>query len=70
MGISQNYGTSLRDFIPNSGLIENFALAIATASRSRCQASNSRRCRRRSSLLTTPVRQSMSRGCLLQVGQL
>ena len=29
-----------------------------------------RRRRRRSSLLTTPVRQSTSRGCLLQVGQL
>jgi len=29
-----------------------------------------RRRRRRSSLLTTPIRQSTSRGCLLQVGQL
>ena len=44
---------------------------VATASRSRCQQkSSSRRRRRRSSLLTTPVRQSTSRGCLLQVDQL
>jgi len=32
--------------------------------------SRRRRRRRRSSLLTTPIRQSTSRGCLLQVGQL
>ena len=31
---------------------------------------NKTRRRRRSSLLTTPIRQSTSRGCLLQVGQL
>ena len=45
--------------------LENFA----TASRSRCQ-QHSSLSYRRSSLLTTPVRQSTSRGCLPQVDQL
>jgi len=38
---------------------------VATASLSRCQQNSCRR--RRSSLLTTPIGQSTSRGCLLQV---
>ena len=43
-------------------VLQNFA----TASRSRCQQNSSSS----SSLLTTPIRQSTSRACLLQVGQL
>jgi len=45
--------------------LENFAKAIL-----RVVNKTRRRRRRRSSLLTTPIRQSTSRGCLLQVDQL
>jgi len=63
--ISQNLGTSIWDFVPQTPDLENFA----TASRSRCQQHSSSSCRRWS-LLTTPIWQSTSRGCLPQVDQL
>ena len=63
MGISKNYGTFFWDFVPTPDL-ENFATEFDRV------VNNTRRRRRRSSLLTTPIRQSTSRGCLLQVDQL
>ena len=52
------------DFVPTPDL-ENFATEV-----DRVVNNTRRRRRRRSSLLTTPIRQSTSRGCLLQVDQL
>ena len=53
-----------RNFLPNSGLKTVSPRQVDRV------INKTRRRRRRSSLLTTPIRQSTSRGCLLQVGQL
>ena len=64
MGIYKNYGTFFWDFVPTPDL-ENFATEVDSVVNN-----TRRRRRRRSSLLTTPIRQSTSRGFLLQVDQL
>ena len=62
--ISKNYGTSLWGFVPDSGLRKFRQGQVDRI------VNNIGRRRRRSSLLTTPIRQSTSRGFLLQVDQL
>jgi len=56
--------SSLWGFVPNSGLRKFRHGQVDRV------VNRTRRRRRRSSLLTTPIRQSTSRGCLLQVDQL
>ena len=60
----KNYGTFLWDFVPNSGLKKILRRQVDRVVNNAC------RRRRRLSLLTTPIRQSTSRVCLLQVDEM